>query len=180
MASRPRRSASSAGRSERRRAPHVEARGRAVVVKADGLAAGKGVVVAATVEEALAAVDAASDALVVEEFLEGEEGEPVRAVRRAHALEIGTARTTSARSTATWGRTPAAWAPARRRRGSTPPRSSGRWRRSCGRRSRMAAEGAPFVGILYAGLMLTASGPKLVEYNVRFGDPECQAVLPRA
>jgi phosphoribosylamine--glycine ligase len=43
----------------------------------------------------------------------------------------------------------------------------------------MAAEGAPFTGILYAGLMLTAEGPKLIEYNVRFGDPECQVVLPR-
>ena len=43
----------------------------------------------------------------------------------------------------------------------------------------MAAEGAPFTGILYAGLMLTATGPKLIEYNVRFGDPECQVVLPR-
>ena len=43
----------------------------------------------------------------------------------------------------------------------------------------MAAEGAPFTGILYAGLMLTAAGPQLIEYNVRFGDPECQVVLPR-
>ena len=43
----------------------------------------------------------------------------------------------------------------------------------------MAAEGAPFTGVLYAGLMLTAEGPKLIEYNVRFGDPECQVVLPR-
>ena len=43
----------------------------------------------------------------------------------------------------------------------------------------MAEEGAPFKGILYAGLMLTASGPKLIEYNVRFGDPECQVILPR-
>jgi phosphoribosylamine--glycine ligase len=43
----------------------------------------------------------------------------------------------------------------------------------------MAAEGAPFTGILYAGLMLTAAGPKLIEYNVRFGDPECQVILPR-
>ena len=43
----------------------------------------------------------------------------------------------------------------------------------------MAAEGAPFTGILYAGLMLTATGPKLIEYNVRFGDPECQVILPR-
>jgi phosphoribosylamine--glycine ligase len=43
----------------------------------------------------------------------------------------------------------------------------------------MAAEGAPYTGILYAGLMLTAEGPKLIEYNARFGDPECQVILPR-
>ncbi len=43
----------------------------------------------------------------------------------------------------------------------------------------MAAEGRPYKGVLYAGLMLTADGPKLIEYNVRFGDPECQVLLPR-
>ena len=89
-------------------------------------------------------------------------------------------RTTSAPSTAIWGRTPAAWAPTRRHRCSTLPWSSGRWREIVRPTlAGMAAEGAPFTGFLYAGLMLTAEGPKLIEYNVRFGDPECQVVLPR-
>ena len=59
-------------------------------------------------------------------------------------------------------------------------RARGRWTRSSARPSRALAEaGTPFSGILYAGLMLTAEGPKLVEYNVRFGDPECQALMLR-
>jgi phosphoribosylamine---glycine ligase len=159
---------------------HIKAQGAPVVVKADGLAAGKGVVVATTIEEALAAVDAASDAIVVEEFLEGEEASLFALCDGNHALEIGTAQDHKRaldgdRGPNTGGM--GACSPAPRLDAATVERAMAEIVRPT--LAGMAAEGAPFAGILYAGLMLTASGPKLVEYNVRFGDPECQAVLPR-
>ena len=84
-------------------------------------------------------------------------------------------RTTSAPSTATRAPTPAAWAPTRRRRCSIRPWSSASCARSSGRRwPAWRPRAAPFTGMLYAGLMLTADGPKLIEYNVRFGDPEAR------
>jgi phosphoribosylamine---glycine ligase len=169
------------GRAERAAArAHVEAQGAPVVVKADGLAAGKGVVVAATVEEALAAVDAASDAIVVEEFLEGEEASLFALCDGAHALEIGTAQDHKRAFDGDLGPNTGgmgACSPAPRLDAAAVERAMAEIVRPT--LAGMAAEGAPFAGILYAGLMLTASGPKLVEYNVRFGDPECQAVLPR-
>jgi phosphoribosylamine--glycine ligase len=169
------------GRAERAAArAHVEARGAPIVVKADGLAAGKGVVVAATVEEALAAVDAVGDAIVVEEFLEGEEASLFALCDGTHALEIGTAQDHKRafdgdRGPNTGGM--GACSPAPRLDPATVERVMAEIVRPT--LAGMAAEGTPFAGILYAGLMLTASGPKLVEYNVRFGDPECQVVLPR-
>ena len=158
------------------------ARGAPIVVKADGLAAGKGVVVAATVAEALAAVDgAATGALVIEECLEGEEASLFALCDGTTALEIGTAqdhkRALRRRPRAEHRRHGCllAGAAAGRR-----PWSSGSMAEIVRPTlAGMAAEGAPFTGILYAGLMLTAAGPKLIEYNVRFGDPECQVVLPR-
>ena len=170
------------------RARYVEAQGAPIVVKADGLAAGKGVVVAASVEEALAAVD---DRSTVASGPPGRRSWSRNAstARRPACSRSATVpmrwrsaprRTTSAPMTATSAPTPAAWGPIRRHRASMPtmiervmaeiirPTLAG-----------MAEEGAPFKGILYAGLMLTASGPKLIEYNVRFGDPECQVILPR-
>ncbi len=153
-----------------------------IVVKADGLAAGKGVVVAATVEEAEAAIDMmlggglgeAGAEVVIEEFLEGEEAS-------FFALCDGTdgdpasarPRTTSAPSTATRVRTPAAWAPIRPPPVLTPAlEAAGHARDRRADACRHGARGArPITGVLYAGLMLTADGPKLIEYNARFGDP---------
>lgn len=167
---------------------YVEDQGAPIVVKADGLAAGKGVVVAGSVAEALAAVDdafaggfgAAGAALVIEEHLDGQEASLFALCDGTHALEIGTAQDhkrafdhDKGPNTGGMG----AYSPApildedmveQVMRDIVRPTLDG-----------MAREGCPFTGFLYAGLMLTADGPKLIEYNVRFGDPECQAVLPR-
>ncbi|HMR29981.1 MAG TPA: phosphoribosylamine--glycine ligase [Geminicoccaceae bacterium] len=159
---------------------HVRERGAPIVVKADGLAAGKGVVVAATVDEALAAIDGADGTLVIEECLVGEEASLFALCDGSHALEIGTAQDHKRafdgdRGPNTGGM--GAYSPApildaamieQVMREIVRPTLAG-----------MKAEGSPFTGFLYAGLMLTADGPKLIEYNVRFGDPEAQVVLPR-
>lgn len=166
----------------------VEAKGAPLVVKVDGLAAGKGVVVAGTVEEALAAVEAAfagafgaaGETLVVEEFLEGEEASLFALCDGRTALEIGTAQDHKRAFDGDQGPNTGgmgAYSPAPRLDAPAVERVMAEIVRPT--LAGMAAEGAPFTGILYAGLMLTAAGPKLVEYNVRFGDPECQVVLPR-
>jgi phosphoribosylamine--glycine ligase len=159
-----------------------------VVVKADGLAAGKGVVVATSREEALGAVRAAMGGafgeagatLVIEEFLDGEEASLFALCDGAHALEIGTAQDHKRafdgdRGPNTGGM--GAYSPAPM----LDPAAVERVMREIVRPTLagMAAEGSPFKGVLYAGLMLTAEGPKLIEFNVRFGDPECQAIVPR-
>ena len=168
---------------------YVGQRGAPIVVKADGLAAGKGVVVAATVEEALAAVDPPSPApwaqagetLVIEEFLEGEEASLFALCDGTHALEIGTAQDHKRafdgdRGPNTGGM--GAYSPAPML--DAGDASSGSCARSSGRRSpAWRPRARRSAACSTAGLMLTADGPKLIEYNVRFGDPECQAVLPR-
>ncbi|MCL6606769.1 MAG: phosphoribosylamine--glycine ligase [Geminicoccaceae bacterium] len=166
----------------------IEEHGAPIVVKADGLAAGKGVTVAGTVEEAVAALEAAFGGafgeagarVVIEEFLEGEEASLFALCDGRDALVIGTAQDHKRafdgdRGPNTGGM--GACSPA-------PPLTPAMVERVMAEIVRptlaaMAAEGTPFRGILYAGLMLGAAGPKLVEFNVRMGDPECQVVLPR-
>src|SRR3954454_2598009 len=159
---------------------YVAERGAPIVVKADGLAAGKGVVVAATVEEAVVAVEASDGALVIEEFLAGDEASLFALCDGTTALEIGTAQDHKRafdgdRGPNTGGM--GAYSPAPRLDAAMVERVMAEIVRPT--LAGMAAEEAPFAGILYAGLMLTGSGPKLIEYNVRFGDPECQVILPR-
>jgi phosphoribosylamine--glycine ligase len=163
--------------------------GAPIVVKADGLAAGKGVTVAMSVEEAFAAIDeamvarrfgAAGAELVVEEFLEGEEASFFALVDGAHALPLATAQDHKRVGDGDTGPNTGgmgAYSPAPC---VTPAIEQAVMERIIGPTVRaMAAEGRPYHGVLYAGLMLTRQGPKLIEYNVRFGDPECQALLPR-
>lgn len=162
----------------------VDAFGAPVVVKADGLAAGKGVTVAEDLDQAYEAVEAIFAApgaeAVVEEFMEGEEASLFALVDGTTALPFGDAQDhkrvfdgDKGPNTGGMG----AYSPA-------PALSPALAEQAMAEIVRptvkaMAEEGSPFVGFLYAGLMLTSEGPKLVEYNVRFGDPEAEVVLPR-
>jgi phosphoribosylamine--glycine ligase len=159
-----------------------------VVVKADGLAAGKGVVVAANVVEAEAAIDMmfggalgeAGGEIVVEEFLDGEEASFFALCDGETAIALASAQDHK-----------------RAGDGDTGPNTGGMGAYSPApivdaaisahvmktivlpTLRAMKAMGAPYKGVLYAGLMLTAAGPQLIEYNVRFGDPECQVLMLR-
>jgi len=162
--------------------------GLPVVIKADGLAAGKGVIIAQTEQEAQAALDAmfdgrfggAGEALVIEEFMTGEEVSFFALVDGETVLPFGSAQDhkrvgegdTGPNTGGMGAYSPAAiFTPALERRTLEEivrPTAKA-----------LAEAGTPFSGILYAGLMLTPEGPKLVEYNVRFGDPECQVLMLR-
>ena len=156
-----------------------------IVLKADGLHAGKGVVVAMTMDDALAAIDqvfemGAGAPVVVEEFLEGEEasffclidGEKVAPLasaqdhKRAFDGDKGP-------NTGGMG----AYSPAPVMTPALEQRALEEIVRPTAKA--MARAGMPYRGVLYAGLILTRDGPKLIEYNVRFGDPECQVLMPR-
>jgi phosphoribosylamine--glycine ligase len=152
-----------------------------VVIKADGLAAGKGVTVAMTRAEAEAAIHTAGDgSMVIEEFLEGEEASLFALVDGDRAIALASAQDhkrvgegdTGPNTGGMGAYSPApvltAQLEARAMREIVEPTARA-----------MAAAGTPFNGVLYAGLMLTPEGPKLIEYNVRFGDPECEAIMPR-
>jgi phosphoribosylamine--glycine ligase len=165
---------------------YVRARGAPIVVKADGLAAGKGVVVAATVAEAEAAIDMiCGDAqlgseLVIEEFLQGEEASFFVLSDGEHALPLVSAQDhkrvfDSDQGPNTGGMGAYSPAPV------MTPQMSERALDEIVRPTIRAMKqmGAPYRGVLYAGLMITADGPKLIEYNVRFGDPECQVLMLR-
>ncbi|WP_155265466.1 phosphoribosylamine--glycine ligase [Sphingomonas segetis] len=154
--------------------------GLPVVIKADGLAAGKGVTVAMTRAEAEAAIDAEGDGpLVIEEFLEGEEASLFALVDGATAVALASAQDHKRVGEGDTGPNTGgmgAYAPAPVLTPKLEQRTMDEIVRPTARA--LADAGTPFSGILYAGLMLTAEGPKLIEYNVRFGDPECEAIMP--
>jgi phosphoribosylamine--glycine ligase len=152
-----------------------------VVIKADGLAAGKGVTVAMTRGEAESAIRAAGDGpMVIEEFLAGEEASLFALVDGVRAIPLASAqdhKRVGERDTGPNTGGMGAYSPAPVL---TPELEARAMRDIVEPTARAMAEaGTPFSGVLYAGLMLTADGPKLIEYNVRFGDPECEAIMPR-
>ena len=154
--------------------------GLPVVIKADGLAAGKGVTVALTREEAEGAIRDAEDApLVIEEFLDGEEASLFALVDGETAIPLASAQDHKRVGEGDTGPNTGgmgAYAPAPVLTAELQARAMDEIIRPTARA--MAKAGTPFNGVLYAGLMLTAAGPKLIEYNVRFGDPECEAMMP--
>ena len=164
----------------------VRRRGAPIVVKADGLASGKGVVVAATLEEAEAAITAMMQArrfgeagatVVIEECLEGEECSLFALCDGTDAVFLGLAQDHKRLGDGDHGPNTGGMGAFSPVPGLDPAPLMDAFIRPA--LAAMAEAGTPFRGILFAGLMLTASGPVLVEYNVRFGDPECQALLPR-
>jgi len=151
-----------------------------VVIKADGLAAGKGVTVAMTRDEAEAAIEAAGDgAMVIEEFLQGEEASLFALVDGETALFLASAQDHKRVGEGDTGPNTGgmgAYAPAPVLTNDLECLAMEQIIRPTA--EAMARDGTPFSGVLYAGLMLTDEGPKLIEYNVRFGDPECEAIMP--
>ncbi len=167
---------------------YIRKQGAPIVVKADGLAAGKGVVVAETVEDACAAVDGmldgrafgqAGERVVIEECLFGEEVSLLAFVDGKNVVPMVAAQDHKRIFDADQGPNTGgmgAYAPA--------PVLTKELAEEVGRRvlvpvvEAMAEEGCPYQGCLYAGLILTQDGPKVIEFNARFGDPETQVVLP--
>jgi phosphoribosylamine--glycine ligase len=167
---------------------YVRREGAPIVVKADGLAAGKGVVVATTLAEAEDALHAMlgpghapGARVVVEEFLVGEEASYIVMCDGAHALPLATSQDHKRRDDGDLGPNTGgmgAYSPAP----VVTPEVEARVLREVIRPTLagMAADGVPFVGFLYAGLMIDAEGrPRVLEYNARFGDPETQPILLR-
>ncbi len=167
---------------------YIRARGAPIVVKADGLAAGKGVVVAMRVEEALDAVadmfggefGAAGAEVVIEEFMTGEEASLFVLCDGTEVLPVGTAQDHKRVGDGDTGPNTGgmgAYSPA-------PVLSDAILARTMEEIVRptvaeMARRGTPFQGVLYVGLMIEGGRARLVEYNVRFGDPECQVLMLR-
>ncbi len=167
---------------------YAEKVGAPIVVKADGLAAGKGVTVAMELGEALSAIDACFDGafgaagaeVVVEEFLEGEEASFFFLCDGKTALRFGTAQDHKRVGDGDTGPNTGgmgAYSPAPVLTPALEARVTSQIIEPTMRG--MAEMGMPFSGVLYAGLMLTKDGPKLIEYNARFGDPECQVLMLR-
>jgi len=167
----------------------IRRRGAPIVVKADGLAAGKGVVVADSVDEALSAVNAmmlerkfgdAGAELVIEEALIGEEVSFFALVDGRHAISLGSAQDHKRVGDGDTGPNTGgmgAYSPAPALTPALEQEVMDRIIRPA--LDGMARAGRSFTGVLFAGLMLTASGPQLIEFNVRFGDPECEVLLRR-
>ncbi|MSP42941.1 MAG: phosphoribosylamine--glycine ligase [Alphaproteobacteria bacterium] len=167
---------------------YIRQQGAPIVVKADGLAAGKGVTVAATLAEAETAVDAifggefgaAGAELVVEEFLRGEEASFFVLVDGENAVPLATAQDHKQAGDGDTGPNTGgmgAYSPA-------PVMTDAMCALTMSRIimptvTAMARAGTPFRGVLFAGLMITGKGPYLIEYNCRFGDPECQVLMMR-
>lgn len=167
---------------------YVREQGAPIVIKADGLAAGKGVTVAMTLDEALAAIDdcfegafgAAGAEVVVEAFLDGEEASFFCLSDGKSLLPLATAQDHKRVGDGDTGPNTGgmgAYSPApvmtpemveRTMKEIIEPTMRG-----------MAEMGHPFQGVFFAGLMITDKGPELIEYNVRFGDPECQVLMMR-
>jgi phosphoribosylamine---glycine ligase len=172
---------------------YVRGRGAPIVVKADGLAAGKGVVVAQTVAEAEAAVDMifsggiavsnmgeAGGEVVIEEFLTGEEASFFALCDGETAIALTTAQDHKRAFDGDQGPNTGgmgAYSPAPNIDDAMSARVMAEIVTPTLRA--MNAMGAPYKGVLYAGLMITADGPKLIEYNARFGDPETQVLMLR-
>jgi phosphoribosylamine---glycine ligase len=167
---------------------YVRAQGAPIVIKADGLALGKGVVVAQTVADAEAAIEmmfggglgAAGTEVVVEEFLQGEEVSFFALCDGENAIPLASAQDHKRafdgdRGPNTGGM--GAYSPMPVFTDDLAKNAMADFVLPTLRA--MQAMGTPFKGILYLGLMLTARGPKLIEYNVRFGDPECQVMMLR-
>jgi len=170
-------------------AAYIRENGAPIVVKADGLAAGKGVTVARSVDEAMAAArdalvggrfGAAGASVVVEDFLSGEEASFFALVDGMHALPLAAAQDHKAVGDGDVGPNTGgmgAYSPAP----VVSDQVSAQVMNSIIRPTvaAMAAEGRPFKGVLFAGLMIGRDGPKLIEFNTRFGDPECQVLMMR-
>lgn len=167
---------------------YIEEKGAPIVVKADGLAAGKGVVVAMDKEAAIAAVKsimgekifgAAGNQVVLEEYLEGEEASLLAFSDGTHVVPMIAAQDhkrvfdndegPNTGGMGTYAPAPVVTEAMRQRVVEEVLLPAVR---------AMAAEGRPYKGVLYAGLMITPEGPKVIEFNVRFGDPETQVILP--
>src|SRR6056297_2454116 len=167
---------------------YVRAQGAPIVVKADGLAAGKGVIVAETEEQAIEAIDdmfagafgGAGAEVVIEEFMEGEEASFFVLCDGETALPFGTAQDHKRVGEGDTGPNTGgmgAYSPA-------PVLTDAVAEKALEEIVRptlkvMAERGMPYQGVLYVGLMIKDGQPRLVEYNVRFGDPECQVLMMR-
>ncbi|CAH1654984.1 phosphoribosylamine--glycine ligase [Hyphomicrobiales bacterium] len=167
---------------------YVADTGAPIVIKADGLAAGKGVIMAETLDQANEAIDmmfsgsfgAAGAEVVVEEWMIGEEASFFALCDGSHALALASAQDHKRVGDGDTGPNTGgmgAYSPA-------PVMTPAMEERVMAEIIRptlagMAKRGTPFQGVLFAGLMITAQGPKLIEYNTRFGDPECEVLMPR-